>query len=225
MWPFLLVLLRALFVARLVAATNCIKSHCAVLQHYNVTDQDLARPANDAFVLQTNCLEPFCSCLTDSYLSCSNFTHFSQLNFSATYSQIFQLVELRPKQPCKLDSKLKLDGLNLHGRLNIYNLKMISLFYNPFKQMNYLHKFSLAIFDSVFDYAEKCKPAKASKGNVVFGKLKLDEFRLSNVTFAKPVCPHMFQDSQIDQFTITNPTGNYPSLILFDCNKISNLQN
>lgn len=206
MWPFLLLLvLRGLFVARLASATNCIKSHCDLVQHYNISDQDLTRPEEDAFVLQTNCLEPFCSCLTDSYLSCRNFTQFSQLNFSATYSQIFKLVELRPKQPCKLNSQLRLDGLNLQGRLNIYSLKTISLGYNPFKQMNYLHKFSLAIFDSVFDYTDKCEP---TKGGAVFGELNLDEFRLSNVTFAKPVCPHMFHRSHIDQLIVTNPTGN-----------------
>ena len=199
MW-FIIVLVYTVL-AKLSSA-QCLKSNCALIQTNNVIS--LNKPSKDV-VLQTNCLEPFCSCLTNSYLSCENFTSFSDLNFSSTNFQIFEHVELRPRHPIDLNKKLKLDGLNLNGRLNIFNLKSISIEYNPFKQINYLDTFNLAIFDSVFNYKNKCEPS--SKLDTIFSNIRLNEFRLTNITFERPICSYMFQDSLIEQFVVINPIG------------------
>ena len=153
--------------------------------------------------IEKNCLEPYCSCKNSDILLCTNFNRFSELDFTQlTNSKTFQYIELRPKLMLDLDEELQLTGLTLHGRLSLYNLKSLHLAYNPFLSMKYV-LFNLAILDSSFNFSDICQPANET----VFGKLNIFEFRLTNVTFTRPICPYMFQDSKIEQFIITEPNG------------------
>lgn len=180
--------------------SSCATLNCKFLSNYST----IARSSVQNVINQKECLEPFCSCINNDYLFCTNFTRFSQLKFAYTNNRLFRRVELRPRYQLELNKELQLANLNLKGRLNLYNLKSIDLKYNPFKKLRY-PRIQLGLIDSKLDYKEKCKQMNGLDST--FANLRLDLFRLDNVNFSKPLCPYMFQNSTIEQFVITNPNG------------------
>jgi len=152
-------------------------------------------------------LQPYCSCINQDILICSNFNRFSDLNFTKTgiIEQTFKYIELYPTQQLDLNEELQLAGLKLHGTLSIHNLKSIRLDYNPFQLLNYV-LFNLAIVDSNFNYKEVCSEIEI-KQDFIFSNLKLHEVKLVNVNFTQPVCACMFRNSKIDRLIISEPIG------------------
>ena len=153
---------------------------------------------------QQDCLAPYCLCTGAVFLMCSNFTSFGQLNFTRTNSRLFHYVEIRPLKQLDLNRELSFIDLNLHGQLSLYNLKSLELSNNPFKQIK-CEKLDLGIYDSDISYNEQCSFGT----DLVFSGLKLSEFRMNNVNFTQPLCPYMFQNTEIDHFIVTNPNGKF----------------
>ena len=169
-----------------------------------------------------DCLEPYCACVNTTSLICHNFTRFEQLDFRRVNSILFESVELRPYNVrLDLNENLNFNGLKLNGRLTLSNLRSLSAFYNPFRQILY-NDFSLAILDSSFSFVggstgnlaaetsilSMCNfQSSAQNFNYIFSNLRIIEFTLSGILFERTVCPILFRNTQIFNFLVINPFG------------------
>lgn len=174
-----------------------------------------------AFKAQSpECMEPFCFCLNQNTLHCTNFTRFDQLDFRRTNGRIFEQVEIRPLTfQIDLNEKLSFVGLRLNGRLSLSNIRSINAFYNPFRQIMY-ERFDLAFYTSTFKFygglseienstLTECdiRPGSSQMLNFIFSGLRIQELILCGVYFENTMCPLLFRNSIIQTMIITDPFG------------------
>ncbi len=173
--------------------------------------------------VNSQCMEPYCSCSDSKTLCCNNFASFEELDFRKTNGRPFESVELTPRLGTQLDldQKLKLNGLVLNGRLILNNIRSFTAFYNPFRQI-LTYRFDLTIQNSDLNFiGQNLNPVDiesailndcsyrlgAQNLDFVFGNLKITEFTVNDCRFSRPMCPYLFKNTEIKNMILNDPKG------------------
>lgn len=147
----------------------------------------------------SKCCPSQCVC-TSSYLNCTNFDSFSDLNFKSIKSQKYDTIELRPSKKILLDSSLNLNCLTVTKQVILYNI--LGFHSNPFNEW---HNLDLKLYESNFDFGPNCSVKDFNETIFdTFSRITLAE----SVNHTKHLCPLIFGNNTIDQILLFSMKSN-----------------
>lgn len=139
-----------------------------------------------------DCCPSKCLC-SSSYLNCTNFDSFSDLNFKSIKDQKFETIELRPSKKLWLNSSLNLSCLNVTKQVILYNI--IGFDSNPFSEW---HNLELKLYQSNFDFGTNCSVRSYNETIFdTFSRIILTD----SVNYPNSLCPFVFRNNSIEQLS------------------------
>lgn len=139
-----------------------------------------------------HCCPSKCVC-SSSYLNCSDFESFSDLNFKSIRDQKYETIELRPSKKIWLNSSLNLNCLNVTNQVILYNIMGFDS--NPFSEWRNLE---LKLYQSNFDFSLNCSAQNYSETIFdTFSRIILTD----SVNYPNIICPFVFGNNTIEQLS------------------------